>query len=84
MDIAAYFIVVVLLLFFIAKTFSGSFKVVKGLVLNCLLGIILLLAVNFIGGYYNFFIGINAVTVLVSGFCGVPGVAFLVLFKIFL
>lgn len=84
MDMAAYFLVVVLVLFFIARTFSGSLKLVKGVVLNCILGIILLLAVNFVGGYYNFYLGLNAVTVLVSGFCGVPGVAFLIVFKIFL
>ena len=84
MDIAAYFLVAVLLLLFIARTFSGSLKFVKGVILNCILGIILLLAVNFVGGYYDFYLGLNAVTVLVSGFCGVPGVAFLVVFKMFL
>ncbi|WP_139902172.1 pro-sigmaK processing inhibitor BofA family protein [Clostridium thermarum] len=84
MEYAAYFLVVVIILFLIARSFSGSWKPFRTLLLNCLLGLLLLVVVNFIGSYLDFFIGINAVTVLVSGLCGIPGLAFLVILKLFL
>jgi inhibitor of the pro-sigma K processing machinery len=56
----------------------------KKIIVNSVLGFVLLFITNFIGGYFNFFIGINIYTVLISGFLGVPGVMFLVIFKLFL
>lgn len=44
----------------------------------------LLVIVNLIGSYLGFSIGINAVTALIAGFLGIPGVIFLIIFKLFL
>jgi len=84
MDIMIAFLLVVFAVFFIARSFSKSFKFIKVIVLNCILGLILLLSANFIGTFCGFNLGVNVVTVLIAGFCGIPGVIFLVIFKLFL
>jgi inhibitor of the pro-sigma K processing machinery len=46
---------------------------------NGVLGVILLLLVNFVGSYFGISVGINIVTSLIAGFFGVPGVIFLII-----
>lgn len=84
MDIMIAFLLVVFAVFFIARSFSRSFRFIKVVVLNCMLGLVLLISVNFIGTYYGFALGINVITVIIAGFCGIPGVIFLMVFKLFL
>lgn len=84
MDIMLAFLLVVFALFFIVRSFSKTFRFIKFIVLNCILGLLLLLSVNFIGTFCGFTLGVNLVTVLISGFCGIPGVIFLIIFKLFL
>ncbi|MDU4598813.1 MAG: pro-sigmaK processing inhibitor BofA family protein, partial [Clostridium sporogenes] len=45
---------------------------------------VLLFILNVIGGAFNFYIGINIWTALIAGFFGIPGVIFLIIFKLFL
>ena len=56
------------------------------IILNGVFGVILLYLVNFIGGQVGYpnLIGINWITALVAGFLGIPGVAVLVIFKLFM
>lgn len=79
-----YFIIALVLLFLIVKLFSWPLKVLLKLILNGVLGAILLFLVNFVGGAFGISIGINAVTALIAGFFGVPGVIFLIIFKLFM
>lgn len=79
-----FFILAIVLLFIIVKLFSWPLKVLWKLIVNGVLGAILLIVVNLIGAYFNFSIGINAITALIAGFFGIPGVIFLVVFKLFL
>jgi inhibitor of the pro-sigma K processing machinery len=79
---AGYFLIAVLFFIILAKFFLWPLKIVVKLILNGALGIIILLVVNLIGASFNFFIGINIVTALIAGFFGVPGVIFLILFKL--
>lgn len=79
-----FFILAIVLLFIIVKLFSWPLKVLWKLIVNGVLGAILLIVVNLIGAYFNFSIGINAITALIAGFFGMPGVIFLVVFKLFL
>lgn len=79
---AIYFLVAVLFFIILAKFFLWPIKIFTKLVLNGILGIIILLVVNLVGANFNFFIGINIFTALIAGFFGVPGVIFLVLFKL--
>lgn len=79
---AGYFLIAVLIFIILAKFFLWPLKIVVKLILNGALGIIILLVVNLIGANFNFFIGINFATALIAGFFGVPGVIFLILFKL--
>ena len=75
-------IVGLVILFIILKLFKWPLKII----LNGVFGVILLYLVNFIGGQVGYpnLIGINWITALVAGFLGVPGVAVLVIFKLFM
>jgi len=66
------------------KIFSWPFKVLMKLIVNGILGAILLIIFNFFGQAFGLYIGINATTALIAGFFGIPGVVFLVIFKLFL
>ncbi|KZL88433.1 pro-sigmaK processing inhibitor BofA family protein [Clostridium magnum] len=79
-----YFLVAILGLYILVKVFAWPLKLLFKLIINAVLGVILLLVVNFIGQYFNFYIGINAITAIIAGFLGVPGVIFLIIFKLFL
>lgn len=76
-----YFILSIILLYIIVKLFKWPLKILFKLIANCILGIILLAVTNLIGAQFSFHIGINAVTAIISGLCGIPGVIFLILFK---
>ncbi len=52
-------------------------KLAKSAVLGCLF----VLAVNWIGGYFQFHLPFNPITALTAGFLGIPGVAALVVLK---
>lgn len=84
MEYMGYFLIAIICLFLVVKIFSWPVKILFKLLANAVLGVILLLIVNFIGGYLNFYIGINWVTALIAGFFGVPGVIFLIIFKVLL
>lgn len=79
-----YFLVAILGLYIIVKVFAWPLKILFKLIANAVLGVLLLILVNFIGQYFNFSIGINAITAIIAGFFGVPGVIFLIVFKLFL
>jgi inhibitor of the pro-sigma K processing machinery len=79
-----YFLVAILGLYILVKVFAWPLKLLFKLIANAVLGVVLLILVNFVGQYFNFYIGINAVTAIIAGFFGVPGVIFLIIFKLFL
>lgn len=75
-----YGIIGILILFIVLKVFKWPLKIL----LNGIFGVILLYIVNLIGGYFNFYIGINIVTALIAGILGIPGVAVLIIYKLFI
>lgn len=80
-----YFLLAVVIFIILAKFFIWPLKILLKLIINGALGVVILLLINYFGTmYFNFYIGINAVTALIAGFFGVPGVIFLILFKIFI
>lgn len=79
-----YFLVAILGLYILVKVFAWPLKLLFKLIANAVLGVILLILVNYVGQYFNFYIGINAITAIIAGFFGVPGVIFLIIFKLFL
>lgn len=84
MQYMGYFLLAIIGLFLIVKIFSWPIKIFIKLIANTVLGVILLILTNFIGAYFQFSIGINWATALIAGFFGVPGVIFLIIFKLFL
>lgn len=54
------------------------------LLLNGIFGVVLLYIVNIIGAGFGFHIAINIITALIAGIFGIPGVAALILFQMFL
>ncbi len=80
MDVAVYFLIAIVGMVIVVKLFSWPLKILGKLILNGIFGVLLLLLVNFIGGYVGITIAINAVTALIAGFLGVPGVLFLIIF----
>lgn len=84
MEYMGYFLLALVFLFLVVKVFSWPLKMFFKLLANAVLGVILLVVVNFIGASFNFAIGINWITALIAGCFGVPGVIFLVIFKLFM
>lgn len=83
MDYIVFFIGGLVLLFLIVKLLAWPLKILLKLLINGVLGAVLLIVVNFIGGYFGLSIGINPWTAIIAGFFGIPGVIFLILFKMF-
>ncbi|ABR50840.1 sigmaK-factor processing regulatory BofA [Alkaliphilus metalliredigens QYMF] len=51
------------------------------LIWNGIIGGIMLLMLNFIGGFWGIYLAINPVTALITGLLGVPGVILLLILK---
>lgn len=77
-------VVCVLLLWLLFTILRLPLKFIFKLLLNMASGLVLLFVFNFIGGYFDFALGINAVNAIVAGVLGIPGVILLVLLQNFL
>ncbi|SFB46981.1 pro-sigmaK processing inhibitor BofA family protein [Clostridium frigidicarnis] len=84
MDALLSYVVAIILLFIVVKIFAWPIKIFIRLCVNGILGAVLLWIVNFFGATFGITIGINAITALIAGFFGVPGVIFLIIYKMFL
>lgn len=74
-----WFIIAILIVFVVAKIFAWPLKVLINLIINGVMGAVLLYLINFIGGNFGLVIPINAVTALIAGILGIPGVLFLII-----
>lgn len=79
-ELIIYGLVGLIILGIILKLFKWPLK----LLVNGIFGVILLYIVNFVGAYFNFYININIINALIAGIFGIPGVAVLIVFKLFL
>lgn len=84
MEYMGYFLIAIIILFVVVKLLSWPLKILLKLVVNGVLGAILLFIINMFGKYIGLKIGINIVTALIAGVFGIPGVIFLVIFKLFM
>lgn len=82
-EYAGYFLVAAACLYIVVKIFSWPIKILGKLLINALLGVFLLFIVNTGGQYFNFYIAINEITALIAGFFGVPGIIFLIIYKLY-
>ena len=78
-----YFIIAVLAIFVVGKIFAWPFKILFNLIINGVMGGILLFLINLVGSKFGLVIPINAITALIAGFLGIPGVLFLVILNYF-
>lgn len=66
----------------IAKLLSAPLKIVFKLIANAIVGAIVLVLINFIGGFFAFHIDLNFITALIAGALGVPGVIILAIIEL--
>ena len=78
-ELIIYGLIGVVLLYLFLKLLKLPMKIL----INGVVGIVLLYITNFIGAYFNFGIEINAISALIAGFMGIPGIIFLVIFTLF-
>ena len=78
-----YAIISLIVLVILFKVFAWPIKMLGKLIINGILGVLLLVVVNFIGGPFGINIGVNIITALIAGFFGIPGVIVMVVFKLF-
>jgi inhibitor of the pro-sigma K processing machinery len=81
-EIVLAYLVGIIFLFFIGRLFLVPLKIILKLIYNCLLGAILLMAVNFIGRTIGFSIPLNIFSAALVGFLGIPGMLLLVALKL--
>jgi inhibitor of the pro-sigma K processing machinery len=74
--IAALFLLIIL--YMVAQVFLKPVKLLWKLLINSAIGLVLLLLVNYIGAFFDFSLPINIISVLISGFLGIPGVLLLI------
>ncbi|WP_346849257.1 MULTISPECIES: pro-sigmaK processing inhibitor BofA family protein [unclassified Clostridium] len=74
-----FFIIAIVAIFIIGKIFAWPLKVLLNLIVNGIAGGILLWLINLVGGNFGLVIPINAITALIAGILGIPGVLFLII-----
>jgi len=67
-----------------AQLIMKPLKLISKLLINSVIGILLLLLVNYGGSFFGFELPINIITILVAGFLGIPGILLLVSFQLLL
>ena len=79
----AMYLICILGIIIIGKIFIVPIKWIVKLILNSILGAIILLIINAVGGIFGLHIGINLITAAIVGILGIPGAILLILFSIF-
>ena len=70
------------IIFVLCRIFILPLKFVLKLFLNSFVGAILILLINFIGGLFNFHIGLNFFTIIFVSILGIPGAILLTVIKL--
>jgi len=71
----------ILFLFLIGKLLYIPGKILLKLLYNALLGAIVIIVVNLVGGLFSFHIALNIVSAFIVGLMGVPGLILIVALK---
>lgn len=79
MDIAIVFsyLLGLVVLYIVARLLLIPAKVIGRLLINGIIGGLMLAVFNLAGNYFGLYLAINPITVLVTGFLGIPGVLLL-------
>lgn len=75
MEIGVIFATLLLLivLFLIIRLILGPLKILTRIFINCGVAVFVLVIINIIGGYFQFHIPVNPVSVISIGVLGIPG-----------
>lgn len=77
LDLAIAVIFIMFLVVLLGRVIFTPLRWIFKLLLNSAIGLILLLLLNFLGAPFSLSLPINPVTVIISGFLGLPGVILL-------
>lgn len=69
------------LLYVIGYIMLVPIKIILKLMINSIIGGIVLMALNFLGGFVHFYIPINPFTAVITGFLGIPGILMLLFLR---
>jgi inhibitor of the pro-sigma K processing machinery len=75
------YIIGILILYILGRLFLIPIKITLKLVYNGLVGGMAILAINYVGGMFDFHIAFNAVSSLITGILGIPGLLLLAALK---
>lgn len=70
------------LLYIVGWVLVVPLKVIIKLIYNGVLGGMILILLNFVGGFVGIHIGVNPVTALIAGVLGIPGIVLLLILQI--
>ena len=71
----------IIFLFVLGRLLLIPLKLVLKLVYNAILGGVVLIVINLVGGIFKFHVALNIVSAFITGILGLPGVALLVALK---
>jgi len=74
----------IFVLYFLGKVLVNPARILLRAVISTITGAIILFLFNFFAGFINLSVGINAVTALIVGFLGIPGLMMILLLQIIL
>ena len=72
----------ILMIYVGVKILAAPIKGILKFLLHAGSGILVLIVVNLIAGFFNFYVPITWTSVLISGLAGIPGIALLILLKL--
>ena len=70
---------VIVALYVLIKILAAPIKLIFKLLINAALGFLLLFLANFVGGFFDFYIPLTWISVILAGVGGIPGVILLIL-----
>jgi len=82
--VVLFFALGLVLLYFTGWLLLAPLKFIMKLLVNGLLGGLMLLVINLIGGFFSVTIAINPLSAVIAGYFGLPGIILLLLFKLIL
>lgn len=83
-QVVLFFALGLVLLYFTGWLLLAPLKVILKLIINGILGGLILLLINVVGGIFSVTIAINPLSALIAGYFGLPGIILLFLLKIIL
>ena len=72
------------IIFVLCRIFIVPLKAMFKLLLNSLIGAVIILFINFIGGFFSFHIGLNFFTIIFVSILGIPGAILLAIICFFI